>query len=290
MSFFRQLFFKNFHRFLYLKRLNGVRSQWFVHNQLKKFIEWRNVEPTFNSVFNPSVRENQTIWVYWKQGLDSAPEIVKKCISSIKKQNDKYDIVVLDEKNLHNYVSLPDYIEHLHNKESIGEAAYSDLLRLQLCILYGGVWCDATCFFTKPIPDCIENADFFMFSRPLLQEYCSPIEGSNWFIKAKKNNSLLKMVRNFLFEYYKKYDFLMNYFLFHIVMGLLIHNDKDCSRIWENKPYLCNMNPHVLQFSFTQEYTKERLDNCLSSCFVHKLTYKYTQPCEGSILFSFLKM
>lgn len=284
MNWMYELYFKHFHRFLYLRRFNGLRSQWFVYNYLKKYIFWKDVSPSCQEMINPEVRDDKTIWIFWKQGVNSAPDIVKKCIESVKRWNQGYDVVVLDSKSIGRYVVLPPYIEKLKLLNRLSDAHYSDLIRTQLLVQYGGIWCDATCFFSAQMPEFIENAPFFMFSRLLLSEYVSPIEGSNWFIKAKKNNTLLIKQRNFLYEYYRKIDYPIHYFLYHIAMGLIIHNDKECSEIWNNKPYICNMDPHVLLYSFARKYSKDLMDNCLSSCFVHKLTYKFEKKLVKSSL------
>ena len=63
-------------------------------------------------------------------------------------------------------------------------------------------------------------------------------------------------------------------------MAAIINNDAECAQIWQKMPYICNMNPHVLQYSFEKKYSEEQWENVIESCFIHKLTYKY----DNSIL------
>ena len=113
-----------------------------------------------------------------------------------------------------------------------------------------------------------------MFSRDLLSRNVFPTICSNWFILSKSGNMLLTKTFNYLTEYYKHYEKPIDYFIFHLVLSMIVKNDIDCKRIWEEKPYICNMNPHVFFFSFDKPYKEEEFKHILSSCFVHKLTYK----------------
>ena len=262
-------------RLTYLRRVNPCRREWVSYNWLKKHISWSNVNREFEDVFNNDVLINETIFVYWKQGYDNMPPIVKICVDSIINNRGQHPVVFLDENNIKEYVHFPQYICDYYKKRYIGEAFFSDLLRVSLLIKYGGYWCDATCMMVKEFPNYVEKNPFFMFSRSLLSSYYSPIEGSSWFIKGNQGNVLLVKVRNFLFEYCRHKPYLINYYLFHLVLSVLIKNDEKCKFVWQDMPYVCNMNPHLLQGSFSKSYSEELFSHILEQSFVQKLTYKY---------------
>lgn len=132
------------------------------------------------------------------------------------------------------------------------------MLCVSLLYEYGGYWLDAICFLSSSIPPYIETSGFFMFSSTLLPEWASPIMGSSWFIYSCKRNPLLGKIRNFLFSYYLHKKYLINYYLFHIVLAVFVTTDEGCKDIWVSKPYICNMNPHILQYSFSEPFSKER--------------------------------
>ena len=46
------------------------------------------------------------IYLLWFQGFDNAPEIVNKCVYSWKYYNPDWNIILLDHKNLINYINL----------------------------------------------------------------------------------------------------------------------------------------------------------------------------------------
>lgn len=88
----------------------------------------------------------KVIWWCWLQGIEAAPPIVNACYNSIKRQITDREIRVIDERNWSEYVELPGYIVEKWGKGQIPAALFSDLLRLQLLIKYGGMWIDSTVF------------------------------------------------------------------------------------------------------------------------------------------------
>lgn len=184
---FNKIYFHALPDILFYKRLNTVKQEYFCYNWIKRHLEWSYKSVSNDDTYNYSVEEDQTIFVYWKQGWDKAPDIVKKCIGSVKANACNHSVILLDENNVKDYVQMPDYIECKHKDGHIKEALYSDLLRLSLLIKYGGCWIDATCFLSKPIPQYLFNSGFFMFSSSHLAGNLSPIEGSSWFIISSKN-------------------------------------------------------------------------------------------------------
>ena len=46
---------------------------------------------------------SKTIWFFWFQGLNDAPEVVRTSLKSWISMNPDYDVVFLDSSNLHTY-------------------------------------------------------------------------------------------------------------------------------------------------------------------------------------------
>ena len=269
------LLLKIFSRLRYLKEAKNVRSLWVAYFYLRSCTKWKDDNRFDVIAENKEIDDPNVIWIYWRQGYDQAPPLVQKCIMSARQYAGKYRVVLLDETNRKDYVRFPDYIERKHDEQIIKEALFSDLLRISLLIHYGGIWCDATCLWTAELPEIIENSDFFMFSESQMMANITPIVGSNWLIKAEKSNVILIKTRNCLFNYWYRHNFLPHYFIFHLVLSLLVKEDEEAKKVWNSMPYICNMNPHVMQFSFHKPYTKSSFESIVAQCFVHKLTYKF---------------
>lgn len=51
------------------------------------------------------------IWICWWQGLDNAPELVRKCVESIQKNAGNHEVIIITEDNYKEYVNIPKWIE-----------------------------------------------------------------------------------------------------------------------------------------------------------------------------------
>ena len=170
-------------------------------------------------------KRNKIIWFCWLQGIENAPEVVKACYNSLTRHTG-YSLKVIDEKNWREYIDLPDYIIRRREKKQIPPAHFSDLLRLELLIKYGGTWIDSTVLCTGVNNDN-ENAnvnyldtDLFMF------QYTQPGSSEwggigNWFISACADNPVLTVLREMLLAYWRDYDCVLDYYIFHLFFSML---------------------------------------------------------------------
>lgn len=221
----------------------------------------------FNNLYN----EVNTIWVYWKQGLDKAPKIVKKCIESIKK-NANNSVIILSDENIDEYIKLPNSIVEKNKLGKISNAALSDLIRFSLLEHYGGTWIDATVLLTGPLPDYILNSDFFAY-----QDSTGSIRNlalySNWLLHCKKSNLIMKKIRNVSFAYWQEKKYVIDYLWEYIIMTLIIQKTSDFQ---EKIPYANSDYSYLLLKELGNKVNKYTLEHILDLTNVHKLTYKIT--------------
>ena len=160
-------------------------------------------------------QRSDKVWVCWLQGFETAPELVKKCVASMRKHLTGKDIVLVTNENYKTYATIPDLIVRKYEKGTIPPALFSDLLRLELLIRHGGTWMDASILCTgSHYPKEIMDCDLFMFQR-LVRGDCRFYGISNWFITACTNNRLLLVLRDVLLQYWRDYDCTMDYYMFH---------------------------------------------------------------------------
>ena len=114
----------------------------------KKFSSYWNNYQYLNTMPECDEKMRNKIWVCWWQGLDNAPEIVKTCVESIKRNSGKYEVLIITDENYKQYVKFPDWLEEKRKHGIISKTIYSDLLRLNLLSTYGGIWIDSTFFCT----------------------------------------------------------------------------------------------------------------------------------------------
>ncbi len=221
----------------------------------------------------PEVEVNRTIWLMWLQGLEDAPEVIKKCCSSIyKNKPENYRVILLTGQNINDYITLPDYIWEKYDKGIISATHLSDIIRVGLLATYGGCWIDATVFCASIIPDYMLS-DMFMFK--LNSVLSVPvIKMSSWWLAADKNNRIIHATRHMLYEYWKNEDALCDYYLLHIIMSKVIDEDSSCRAIFQDIPFFNSANAQVLIGELGSQYSKDRWDIIKNISLVQKLTYK----------------
>jgi mannosyltransferase OCH1-like enzyme len=223
--------------------------------------------------FNPIKDLKPCIWTCWLQGYNNAPPIVKACINSMRKYSGDYGVIVLTEETIIDYVSMPNFIIKKYKAGIISKTQFSDLLRTLILINYGGVWLDATVMLTQQIPRTLLSQGLFMFQSSVLHNEIQPC--SSWFIAAKKNNPILQKVFEILASYWNKNNKLINYFIFHVTVQLVITYDNELKCLWKKMFYKNNSDPHFLQKILFDDFDLNIKDYIWNLSFAHKLTYKF---------------
>ncbi|MGR3318951.1 MAG: capsular polysaccharide synthesis protein [Candidatus Anammoxibacter sp.] len=250
------------------------------------------------------------IWILWLQGLSEAPFLVRKCVDSWIKENENWEVVILDEINLSKYVvmDLPENI--LANLPLVKK---SNIIRLHLLSKYGGVWADATTFCMKPLDEWIDDytiSGFFAFYKPgsdrimsswfmVSQKGCPIVvklnERQNSFWLENKFNintrfkkiiiKLLTLILNqsekttkywfspFVTKWLKVYP----YHVFHYMFERLVSKDFECKEIWDRTKRISADGPHKILkcglFSHVNEDMKKEVDE--KHVPMYKLTWKF---------------
>ena len=266
--------------------LKGIIRDPFCRQSYKQayFVALRKVEPLLIDQYGPMMPEQKAfyatqpleyhrsriIWFCWLQGLKNAPEIVKVCYASLQKHFPDREIKVIDENNWIEYVELPEHIIERWKKRQIPPANFSDLLRLELLIRYGGTWIDATVLCTgKEHTEEYLDAGLFMFqyTRPGSVEWGGI---GNWFITSCTNNEVLMVLRDMLYAYWKDYDCTLDYYIFHLFFSMLRDvYPKEIAAM----PYGYAVRHIALAKHWGEEFVQEKWNNLVNKVSFHKLTY-----------------
>jgi Capsular polysaccharide synthesis protein len=246
------------------------------------------------------------IWFLWLQGLESAPLLVRKCYESWVMHNTGWEVIVLNEGNINNY--MPPV------QKGTTSQALSDILRVNLLAKHGGVWVDATCFCMKPLDEWLFHnlsSGFFAFDRPgpdrmlsswfmaaekynyIASTYCNKvnlfwaenpgmqyIENSKW---KKLNKQLQRMKRQIWFSKLTTRILKVHtYFWFHYLFEQIYLHDDNFKEMWDATPKISADIPHTLLFAgiyspLTLEI-KAHIDNKVSP--VYKLSWKDEPPAD----------
>ena len=241
-----------------------------VRNKVSNYVRkkyYRNLELT-HYIDEKCEDNNEDVWICWLQGMENAPAIVQKCFESVNYWLSDKTIHLITEDNLFTYITVPQYIYTRWKKGEISNAHFSDAVRLELLIKYGGIWIDATVLMSGKIPNYIENAPFFIF-----QTEKSDITkaGENWFIKSNRNNCILLATRQLYYEFLKNEAKIKDYFITFIMMTMAIEKYPN---EWNRMPKIPNAISLMLGNALLDKFDEKYWNEIHRLSTIHKLTYK----------------
>jgi hypothetical protein len=200
---------------------------------------------------SPTQEHNDNIvWVCWFQGLEQAPVLVQRCVESITKNVGDARTIVLNDDNIKEYISLPDYIIEKYQRGIISKAHYSDIVRCALLAQYGGIWMDATVYLTQKIPEHLFQRGFssLRFNDGSASEAISLGYWTAYFLAAKKNDPFIVLVRDLFYRYWQKHDSLIEYFLIDYTLLFAIEKYTSFKHLVEQQPVIGNKRFYIRQF------------------------------------------
>lgn len=231
--------------------------------------------------------EPERAFSIWLQGEGNAPELVKACFRSMRK-NLSLELIVLDKTNLFNWVEIPDYIIRKWKDGKMRAAHFCDVCRVDLLYRHGGIWLDATDLVTRPVPQWIMDEDFFMFMAG------EKIRGSysfvqNCFIRSRKGNELISIWREAILHYWKHENSVINYFTHQFLFMMAVKNNPTAARLFEKYPKMDQDPTHALWDAHKDElFDEEKYQSLTKDSFFQKTSFKSTsakQPQPGTIAY-----
>ena len=148
---------------------------------------------------------SQPIFLYWHQGWDNVPEVVKACRNSWEerhKDNTTYTIVPLCKQTVGEWLDacseedrqkLQFFRWRLEHTSQAGSLAfYTDYLRLMLTETHGGFWVDATVFCLRPFGTWLPPADAALMPLSLSPDRLFEV----WFIDNRAKDPLITQWKN----------------------------------------------------------------------------------------------
>ena len=219
---------------------------------------------------------DSNIWICWWQGIENAPELVKLCIESIKRNANNHKVVVLTEKNYKNYIKLPDYIVEKYQNRKMCSANFADVLRISLLAEHGGIWLDATIFMTDSFDSSIYQYPFCSNKRinqPKSLLYPAQGRWGTYFLAGGQDNILFYYVRDVFYEFWKNHDMVIDYGMIDFIILLGYDTNSQIQTIIDQSPAL-NEHIHYLLPRLNDKFDSDFYEKISKSTNLHKLTYK----------------
>ncbi|KAA8827013.1 glycosyltransferase [Bifidobacterium tissieri] len=190
------------------------------------------------------------VFVFWWDGFDSAPAIVRECLDSVKRTHPDASIIELSKNNYEQFTDIDVRIRQGFADGDISVQTFSDILRFNVLKNNGGTWVDATLYFAGPYDltaglidksfeslNCNTTPDFLKYDG-----YSSTWTG--FFIAARKHSLFVTAMDAVFKEYFLKYgEYPIYLFIDAVFMICLKHGlDGDVlNRIHKSSGYLFEM-------------------------------------------------
>jgi len=234
----------------------------FVRDHLDE-IRARATEPV---PFASPLQGRRPVFTYWHQGFGAAPHLVRRCHDTVREVfGDR--VHALDGESLPYYVDIPAVV-----RERVGTnyTHLSDLIRVDLLTRFGGLWLDATCLVTPDFPTLSDlvDQDFFCFN------YSGPRVGS-WLMSSVPGGYSVTMLREAMFLWWERRDYLADYFQLHYLLEMLYLLDERFRAEWDASRHQHPRKALALLGELESDDDGDRLAKLVASYPVHKITYKF---------------
>jgi len=262
----------------------GKQLEFYKHENVKKYLlkKYGHIVESYKKVdVNKSeykIEKDSPIWIFWWQGIDEAPDIVKKCVESIRQHAGSHPVNIVTKYNYNEYVQIPKYIIDKLERNCMTITHFSDILRMQLIYTHGGIWMDATLYLTGNISDELCNYDFYTIRHGLLGDYhvCKGL-WTGFFLAGNKGNVAFKYFSEMFFEYWKNENTLICYLLIDCIMALGYENMPFIREMVDSVPKN-NTKVFQLQDILGKEYSSELYESLVQDTKINKVTYKIQFP------------
>ena len=223
-----------------------------------------------------AVLDEQTpIWLFWWQGIETAPDLVRACYSSIVRNSGTHDVIVVTEDNLLDLVDIDPRIVAKVLSGQISFTHFSDIVRFALLSQRGGIWMDSTMYMNGPLPDCVLGRPYF--TQPL---GFGVGPWADFFQASGAGNPFTVSVANILSEYNIDHEQILTYLLMDCAMRAVHEHSNDYAELIENSPVVID-DMFALARVLDTPYSDEKWRSIKESPnFVSKLSYKLSHPTE----------
>lgn len=193
---------------------------------------------------------NKTIWMCWFQGEDDPemPKLNRKCINRWIKFNPDYDVNILSDSNIMDYV--PEFYDIIAESPNRSHAAKSDLLRLLLLSKFGGVWVDASLYPMLPLSQfydkVVNQTGFFTYRfTPRQNRGMGNRETVSWFLCSERpRHYLIEQWKESFIKTFKHASGAWKYFALHTDLCDLYDNNARIKNIINNMVQISESIPH----------------------------------------------
>ena|GEM_PF-2473482 len=220
------------------------------------------------------------LYTFWNTPLGTAPPLVQACVGDMARLHADLPttLTVLDGASARELVEIPDAVADALEKDH--PAHFSDFVRVSVLDRLGGIWVDATCWAPAPLPAAVAP----LLTAGALYPRWTRRQIGNWFIAAVPATPLIRLQHLALEAWWESGGGIPDYFLYHRIFEVLLDLVPEFHGQWDAAPTLSSAASHLLQLGMMQPRDPGALRFIASASIVQKLSYKYDEVPQGSVL------
>lgn len=229
------------------------------------------------------------VWVFWAQGENHYPTLVKNCIMQMRKVLDDYSVIELNLENLHNYIEIPKYILDKVNNNELTLTQFSDYLRISLLSVHGGIWIDSTVFISNNVNHLIAfEKNLISLPQDDINYSISEGKWAIWFFGSKFKRRYLYKMKLFYDSYWLKNRIAPCYFFTDYLLAYIYKTDMSFKREVEELVAV-DFSAYEMVEKRNREITEDDYNKFINQHYVNKLNYKidYTTRINTISFFAF---
>lgn len=258
-----------------LKLNHTVKSyERFKYNSIIRWLDKRYGEEVDKAIAGYTshykIQEDSPIWIFWWQGEETMPPIVRSCYKSVLRNAEKHPVILITENNITEYVDIPQYIYEKIREKKMTLTHFSDILRENLLYRYGGIWMDATIYMTAPFSKEMYEYEYYSI-KGAFEEW----EWTGFFQAAGKGNVFAKAVSHLFNCYWKEHDCLISYLLIDCFLAVARKHSTAIDQMIKDLPQkdssIFLLNDQYLD----KAYDVDEMEALSNKTNLHKLSYKY---------------
>lgn len=211
----------------------------------------------------------RVIWMYWDRGRDVAPQIVQCLMNRWSLVNPSWDVRVLSDDTLAEYLSDYDSLLLRKRRGEISVQMLADWIRLRLLDHHGGVWADASTICLRPLDEWLHSYTVTGFFAPANPDVDRRI--SNWFLASEPNAPVIKNWLIAFDEAIHLYKRNPHYYIAHIMFDIALRQAPDARLQYEYMPSYPSALMHFMQVLDLCHLSEDRTSLLRQSIPVAKL-------------------
>lgn len=224
---------------------------------------------------------NPIIWVFWGQGIDRMPTLIKACYNQLKLNNK--NVCLITNENINEYIEISPIVLSKVQTGKITWAHFSDLVRMSLVSKYGGLWVDATVWVPKELPfDRLMQMSLFSPNGKTLNSKSNicfwtslGLNWSGWCLWANHRDSVLYgFVAQMLAKMIETEKMTLDYVLIDYLMRYAIHNFPNLRNEIEKFQNVSGEKRGALASLMNTPYNQKVYDDLCKDDFVFKLSFR----------------